>query len=92
MGKKEIDRLVRIYGDRWILRDLDFFPEKLSDACRIYPYTVDTFMEVVEGDGFVSFHSEKQALDACMRIYENVLKKKVPYGLLERYYKVDSGK
>jgi hypothetical protein len=49
-------------------------------------------MEVVEGDGFVSFHSEKEALDACMRIYENVLKKKVPYGLLHRYYLADSGK
>lgn len=50
MSKKDIDRLVRLYGDRGILRDLDFFPEKLSDACRIYPYTVDTFMEVVEGE------------------------------------------
>lgn len=92
MSKKDIDRLVRLYGDRWILRDLDFFPEKLSDMCKLYPYTVDTFMKVVEEDGFISFPSEKQALDACMRIYENVLKKKVPYGLLERYYKVGSGK
>ena len=92
MNKETIDKLVKQYGDRWMLRDLDFFPEKLSDMCRLYPYKVETFMEVVTGNGFVSFETEKEALDACMRIYENVLRKKVPYGLLERYYKVDSGK
>ncbi len=92
MNKKTIDRLVKQYGDRWMLRDLDFFPEKLSDMCRLYPYKVDTFMEVVRGSGFVSFETEKEALDASIRIYENVLHKQVPYGLLHRYYLADSEK
>ena len=92
MNKETIDRLVKLYGDRWILRDLDFFPEKLSDMCRLYLYKVETFMEVVTGSGFISFETEKEALDASIQIYENVLRKRVPYGLLERYYKVDSGK
>lgn len=91
MDNKTIDRLVKLYGDRWVLRDLDFFPEKLSDVCSIYPYTVDTFMNVIEG-GFVSFATEKEALEASIRIYEKVLKQKIPYGLLERYYSVNSGK
>ena len=92
MSKKDIDRLVRLYGDRWILRDLDFFPEKLSDMCRLYPYTVDTFMEVVEGRGFVFFETEKEAIDASIQIYEKVLQKQAPYGLLQRYYLADYGK
>ena len=74
MDNKTIDRLVKLYGDRWVLRDLDFFPEKLSDVCRLYPYNVDTFIEVVTGSGFVSFATEKEALDASIRIYEKVLK------------------
>lgn len=91
MSKKDIDRLVRLYGDRWILRDLDFFPEKLSDMCRLYPYKVETFMETVNGR-FISFETEKEALDASIQIYEKVLQKQVPYGLLQRYYLADSGK
>ena len=91
MNKETIDRLVKQYGDRWMLRDLDFFPEKLSDACRIYPY-VETFMEVVTGEGFISFETEKEALDASIKIYEKVLQKQVPYGLLHRYYLADSEK
>lgn len=86
MDNKTIDKLVKQYGDRWILRDLDFFPEKLSDMCRLYPYKVETFMEVVTGGGFVSFETEKEALDASIQIYEKVLQKSVPYGLLHRYY------
>ena len=92
MNKETIDRLVKQYGDRWMLRDLDFFPEKLSDMCRLYPYKVETFMEVVTGNGFVSFETEKEALDASIQIYEKVLQKQVPYGLLHRYYLADSGK
>jgi len=92
MNKETIARLVNKYGDRWILRDLDFFPEKLSDMCRLYPYKVDTFIEVVTGEGFVSFETEKEALDASIKIYEKVLWKQVPYGLLHRYYLVCSGK
>ena len=91
MNKETIDRLVKLYGDRWMLRDLDFFPEKLSDMCRIYPYKVDTFINVMEGR-FVSFATEKEALEASIKIYEKVLKQKVPYGLLERYYLVTSEK
>lgn len=91
MNKETIDRLVKLYGDRWILRDLDFFPEKLSDMCRLYPYKVDTFMETVNGR-FISFETEKEALDASIQIYEKVLQKSVPYGLLHRYYLADSGK
>lgn len=85
MNKETIGRLVDKYGDRWVLRDLDFFPEKLSDMCRLYPYKVDTFMETVNGR-FISFETEKEALDASIKIYEKVLHKQVPYGLLHRYY------
>ena len=85
MNEKTINSLVNQYGDRWILRDLDFFPEKLSDMCRVYPYSVRTFMDVVRGNGFVSFSTEKEALEASIQIYEEVLKQKVPYGLLHRY-------
>lgn len=92
MNKETINRLVKRYGDRWLLRDLDFFPEKLSDMCRVYPYRVKTFMEVTTGRGFVSFETEKEALEASIKIYEKVLKQKVPYSLLERYYLVTSEK
>ena len=92
MNEDTINRLVNRYGDRWILRDLDFFPEKLSDMCRVYPYRVKTFMEVTTGIGFVSFNTEKEALEASIQIYKNVLKQKVPYGLLHRYYLVTSEK
>lgn len=91
MNKETIDRLVKLYGDRWMLRDLDFFPEKLSVMCRIYPYNVNTIINVMEGR-FVSFATEKEALEASIKIYEKVLKQKVPYGLLERYYLVTSEK
>ena len=92
MNEETINRLVERYGDRWLLRDLDFFPEKLSDMCRVYPYRVKTFMEVTTGIGFVSFETEKEALEASIKIYEKVLKQKVPYGLLYRYYLVTSEK
>ena len=92
MNEKMINRLVNQYGDRWILRDLDFFPEKLSVMCRVYPYSVMTFMEVIMGNGFVSFSTEKEALEASIKIYEKVLKQKVPYGLLHRYYLAASEK
>ena len=92
MNNKTIIRLVNQYGDRWLLRDLDFFPKKLSDMCRVYPYRVKTFMEVTTGIGFVSFETEKEALEASIEIYEKVLKQKVPYSLLERYYLVTSEK
>ena len=92
MNEETINRLVERYGDRWVLRDLDFFPEKLSDMCRVYPYRVKTFMEVTTGIGFVSFETEKEALEASIKIYEKVLKQKAPYSLLERYYLVTSEK
>ena len=92
MNEETINRLVERYGDRWMLRDLDFFPEKLSDMCRVYPYRVKTFMEVTTGRGFVSFETEKEALEASIKIYEKVLKQKVPYGLLHRYYLATSEK
>ena len=92
MNNKTIDILVQLYGDRWMLRDLDFFPEKLSDMCRVYPYRVRTFMDVVRDNGFVSFETEKEALEASIKIYEKVLKQKVPYGLLHRYYLATSEK
>ena len=92
MNEEFISRLVNRYGDRWILRDLDFFPEKLSDMCKAYPYGVQTFMEVTTGRGFVSFETEKEALEASIKIYEKVLKQKVPYSLLERYHLVTSEK
>ena len=92
MNEDTINRLVERYGDRWLLRDLDFFPEKLSDMCRVYPYRVKTFMEVTTGKGCVSFKTEKEALEASIKIYEKVLKQKVPYNLLKRYYLVTSEK
>ena len=92
MNEETINRLVERYGDSWVLRDFDFFPEKLSDMCRVYPYRVKTFMEVTTGIGFVSFETEKEALEASIEIYEKVLKQKVPYSLLERYYLVTSEK
>ena len=92
MNEKTINRLVNQHGDRWLLRDLDFFPEKLSDMCRVYPYMRKTFMEVTTGKGFVSFKTEKEALEASIKIYEKVLKQKVPYDLLHRYYLATSEK
>ena len=92
MNNKTIDILVQLYGDRWMLRDLDFFPEKLSDMCRVYPYSGRTFMDVVRGNGFVYFNTEKEALEASIKIYEKVLKQKLPYDLLKRYYLVTSEK
>ena len=92
MNEETINRLVERYGDRWVLRDLDFFPEKLSDMCRVYPYRVKTFMEVTTGIGFVSFETEKEALEASIKIYEKVLKQNLPYDLLKRYYLVTSEK
>ena len=92
MNEDTINRLVNRYGDRWILRDLDFFPEKLSDMCKVYPYSFRTFIEVTTGNSFVSFNTEKEALEASIQIYKNVLKQKVPYGLLHRYYLVTSEK
>ena len=92
MNNKTIDILVQLYGDRWMLRDLDFFPEKLSDMCKAYPYSVQTFIEVTTGRGFVSFKTEKEALEASIKIYEKVLKQKLPYDLLKRYYLVTSEK
>ncbi len=81
-----VDYLVECYGDRWVLRDLDFFPEKLSTMAKLYPYTLDTYIEAIRNEGFVSFKTEKEALDACIKIYTKVLKRKVPYGIYERYY------
>ena len=92
MNEDTINRLVEKYGDRWILRDLDFFPEKLSDMCKVYPYSFRTFIEVTTGNSFVSFNTEKEALEASIQIYKNVLKQKVPYGLLHRYYLATSEK
>ena len=92
MNEDTINRLVEKYGDRWILRDLDFFPEKLSDMCKVYPYSFRTFIEVTTGNSFVSFNTEKEALEASIKIYEKVLKQKVPYGLLHRYYLATSEK
>lgn len=92
MNEDTINRLVNRYGDRWILRDLDFFPEKLSDMCKVYPYSFRTFIEVTTGNGFVSFKTEKEALEASIQIYKKVLKQKVPYGLLHRYYLATSEK
>ena len=88
MDRKSIEVLKSIYGDRWILRDLDFFPEKLSDMARVYPYKFETYVEAVKNEGFVSFETELEALEASINIYKKVLKRKVPYGLYERYYLV----
>ena len=82
----DIDLAKRMFGDRWVLRDLDFFPEKLSDMARLYPYTIDTYIEAINNEHFVSFETELEALEACINIYKKVLKRKVPYGLYERYY------
>ena len=92
MNEETINRLVEKCGDRWMLRDLDFFPEKLSDMCKAYPYGVQAFMEVTTGRGFVSFETEKEELEASIKIYEKVLKQKLPYDLLKRYYLVTSEK
>ena len=91
MDRKSIELLKNIYGERWILRDLDFFPEKLSDVARVYPYSVDTYLTAIENEHFFSFATEREALEASIKIYET-LKRKVPYGLLERYYLVTSKK
>ena len=92
MNEDTINRLVERYGDRWLLRDLDFFPEKLSDMCKVYPYSFRTFIEVTTGNSCASFKTEKDALEASIQIYKEVLKQKVPYGLLYRYYLVTSEK
>ena len=92
MNEETINRLVEKCGDRWMLRDLDFFPEKLSDMCKVYPYSFRTFIEVTTGNSCVSFKTEKDALEASIKIYEKVLKQKVPYSLLERYHLVTSEK
>lgn len=88
----DVDLAKRMFGDRWVLRDLDFFPEKLSDMERLYPYTIDTYIEAIKNEGFVSFETEVEALDACIKIYTKVLKRKVPYGIYERYYKATDKK
>lgn len=87
----DIELAKKLFGDRWILRDLDFFPEKLSEAARVYPYTIDTYIEAIKNEHFFSFETEKEALEASIKIYKT-LKRKVPYGLLERYYLTTSKK
>lgn len=87
----DIELAKKLFGDRWILRDLDFFPEKLSEAARVYPYTIDTYIETIKNEHFFSFETEKEALEASIKIYKT-LKRKVPYGLLERYYLATSKK
>ncbi len=87
----DIEFAKKLFGDRWILRDLDFFPEKLSEAARVYPYTIDTYIEAIKNEHFFSFETEKEALEASIKIYKT-LKRKVPYGLLERYYLATSKK
>lgn len=87
----DIELAKKLFGDRWILRDLDFFPEKLSEAARVYPYTIDTYIEAIKNEHFFSFETEKEALEASIKIYKT-LKRKVPYGLLERYYLATSKK
>lgn len=81
----DVDLAKHLFGDRWVLRDLDFFPEKLSDMARIYPYTIDTYTEAIKNEHFVSFKTELEALEASIKVYK-ALKRKVPYGLYERYY------
>jgi len=87
----DVDLAKKLFGDRWILRDLDFFPEKLSEAARVYPYTIDTYIEVIKNEHFFSFETEKEALEASIKVYKT-LGRKVPYGLLERYYLATSKK
>lgn len=87
----DIEFAKKLFGDRWILRDLDFFPEKLSEVARVYPYTIDTYIEAIKNEHFFSFETEKEALEASIKIYKT-LKRKVPYGLLERYYLATSKK
>ncbi len=92
MKISNVDYLVEYYGDRWVLRDLDFFPEKLSTMAKLYPFTLDAYIEAIRNEGFVSFKTEKEALDACIQIYKKVLKRKVPCGLYERYYNTSTEK
>jgi len=87
----DVEFAKHLFGDRWVLRDLDFFPEKLSDMAELYPYTIDTYIEVIKNEHFFSFETEREALEASIKIYET-LKRKVPYGLLERYYLATSKK
>ena len=87
MGILNEDYLVKEYGERWILRDLDFLPEKFSDMHRFNSlYNDDVYFHILNDD-FVGFKTEKEALEASLNIYAKVLKKFPPQSLLERYYK-----
>lgn len=91
LSEKIIERFRAMYGEKWILRDLDFFPEKLSDIAKLYPYTTHTLYGIVDGT-FHVFSREVDALDACIKIYNDVLHIHPPYEILERYWKLTSKK
>ena len=92
MGKCSRERIKRLagqFGDCWVLRDLDFFPEKFSEYCIQHDYNDGVYYNGMNGI-FITFDSERDAFDASIKIYQDVLHKKVPVSLLERYWKLTS--
>ena len=86
MDMLNVNYLIEQFGERWVLRDLDFFPEKFSDMHRLNKnYNDKVYFEIIYGN-FVGFKTEKEALEASLKIYAKVLKKDPPRSLLERYY------
>lgn len=84
MNKKETESFVNRYGERWILRDIDFFPEKLTDMAMSYNYSWDLCVKITEGKGF-SFDTEYDAVCASIKIYK-LLGKDIPVDLMRKYF------
>lgn len=56
-------------GEKWFLRDFDFFPEKLSHKFEIDKYYDSyNFIKGIEKKQFIVFNSEIDAIEASIEI------------------------
>lgn len=75
------------FENKWTLRDLDFFPEQIKTLDKSHHFNLEQWY-AFEDEHFIFFDTEKEAVEASIKIYETVLKRKIPYSLLERYYRI----
>jgi hypothetical protein len=84
MDKRDCEKFAIEYGERWILRDVDLFPEKLSSAAADRDYSKNLYMNIINGKG-ISFETEMDAVTASIRIYK-LLGKEIPVDLMMKYF------